>query len=92
MKYGRKICDTIVQDLAWMSENFAKYRDDIINIIKAFQACTRRLQWYCENKKASKDIKLLNSIPPLKKSLESFVLKIKKMQGPFSLDLLYLEQ
>jgi hypothetical protein len=79
MKYGRKICDTIVQDIHWMSENFVKYREDILNVIKAFQSCTRKLQWYCENKKAAKDIKLLNSIPPLKKSLESFVLKIKKM-------------
>ncbi|CAK9294915.1 unnamed protein product [Gordionus sp. m RMFG-2023] len=57
----------------------ARHSNDIQGLLKNLQRSTRYLHSICGHCKNSKDIVLLNHVPPLKKVLETFVFKVKDM-------------
>lgn len=56
-----------------------EYKDDVLMVLKKFQQFTRTIQTICNHIKASKDKALLKRVPPLKKSLESSLVRVKQM-------------
>ena len=52
---------------------------DCIGLLKDFQLSTRQLQHICSHSKLQQDVALANHVPLLKKSLETFVFRVKAM-------------
>ena len=52
-------------------------QDDVIAVLKTLQQSTRCLHHYCSHSKVEKDTRLVNHVPPLKRSLEFLVFKVK---------------
>lgn len=56
---------------------FGKNRESCIRLLKSMQQSTRYLQHVCQHSKTNKDVSLSNHVPALKKSLETFVFRVK---------------
>ena len=69
LKHGMPLLDTL----------FRSRKDDCIELLKSLQLTTRYLQHVCSYSKITKDVSLSNHVPFLKKSLESFVFRVKAM-------------
>lgn len=54
-------------------------KETVLAVLKRFQIFTRNVQILCNHVKSSKDKGLLKRIPPLKKSLEVSLLRVKQM-------------
>ena len=62
-----------------MDKLFKSHSGDCIGLLKDLQMSTRQLQHICSHSKLQKDVALSNHVPLMKKSLESFVFRVKAM-------------
>ena len=62
-----------------MDKLFKRNPGDCIGLLKDLQMSTRQLQHICSHSKLQKDVALSNHVPLMKKSLESFVFRVKAM-------------
>ena len=62
-----------------MDKLFKTNSGDCIGLLKDLQMSTRQLQHICSHSKLQKDVALSNHVPLMKKSLESFVFRVKAM-------------
>ncbi|KAI6660998.1 Fanconi anemia group D2 protein isoform X2 [Oopsacas minuta] len=60
---------------------FREKNSEVTSLLKTLQHGTRCLQHYCTHSKNLKDISLTRYVPPLRKSLEMFVFRVKAMLG-----------
>ena len=60
---------------------FRDKNNEITALLKSLQQGTRCLQHYCTHSKKLKNVSLTRYVPPLKKSLEMFVFRVKAMLG-----------
>ncbi|XP_028398344.1 Fanconi anemia group D2 protein-like isoform X2 [Dendronephthya gigantea] len=80
LKYGRLFVEAFVSlGMPALDDMLRTNKDDIHGLLKVFQQSTRSLQHFCGHSKVTKDISLTNHVPGLKKSLETFVFRVKAM-------------
>ncbi|KAK2186158.1 hypothetical protein NP493_212g05055 [Ridgeia piscesae] len=79
-KYGRQFLELVVRlGMPLLDRMFRSHRDDVQLLLKNLQLSTRSLHHLCGHSKIMKDIALTNQVPLLKKSLETFVYRVKAM-------------
>ena len=71
LKLGMPLLDFIFRDK----------NSEVTCLLKSFQQGTRCLQHYCTHSKNLKDVSLTRYVPPLRKSLETFLFRVKAMLG-----------
>ncbi|GAB6024870.1 Fanconi anemia group D2 protein [Chamberlinius hualienensis] len=62
-----------------LNDLFRAHKDDILQLFKVLQQCTRVLQNVCSHSKVSKNLNLTNKVPLLKKELERIIFNVKKL-------------
>lgn len=62
-----------------MDRLFRRKRPECVALLKDLQLSTRYLQHVCSHSKLLRDVALSNQVPALKKSLETFVFRVKAM-------------
>ena len=60
---------------------FREKNSEVTSLLKSLQQGTRCLQHYCTHSKNIKDISLTRYVPPLRKSMEMFLFRVKAMLG-----------
>ena len=71
LKLGMPLLDFIFRDK----------NSEVTSLLKSLQQGTRCLQHYCTHSKNLKDVSLTRYVPPLRKSLEMFLFRVKAMLG-----------
>ncbi|XP_077133387.1 Fanconi anemia group D2 protein isoform X2 [Ranitomeya variabilis] len=80
LKYGRQFVDTFLRvGMPLLDCCFKKHWEDVQNLLKVLQLCTRQLHHMCGHSKIHQDTGLTTHVPPLKKTLEMFVYRVKAM-------------
>lgn len=62
-----------------LEHSLLSHKEEVLGILKKFQQYTRTIQTICSHVKSTKDKKLLRWVPPLKRSLESALIRVKQM-------------
>ncbi|XP_063797494.1 Fanconi anemia group D2 protein [Pseudophryne corroboree] len=80
LKYGRQFVETFLKlGMPLLDCCFKKHREDVQNLLKILQLCTRQLHHVCGHSKTHQDTGLTTHVPLLKKTLELFVYRVKAM-------------
>ncbi|KAM5148348.1 Fanconi anemia group D2 protein [Mantella aurantiaca] len=80
LKYGRLFVETFLKaGMPLLDCSFKKHKDDVQNLLKILQLCTRQLHHMCGHSKIHQDAGLTTHVPLLKKTLEMFVYRVKAM-------------
>ncbi|KAI0237247.1 Fanconi anemia group D2 protein [Lamellibrachia satsuma] len=80
IKYGRQFMELVVRlGMPLLDRMFRSHRENAQLLLKNLQLSTRSLHHLCGHSKIMKDIALTNQVPLLKKSLETFVYRVKAM-------------
>ncbi|XP_077307692.1 Fanconi anemia group D2 protein [Lithobates pipiens] len=80
LKYGRVFLETFLKvGMPLLDCSFKKHKDDVQNLLKILQLCTRQLHHMCGHSKIHQDAGLTTHVPLLKKTLEMFVYRVKAM-------------
>ena len=80
LKASRSFLDHFFKHgMEMMDKLFNRRREDCIALLKKMQQITRYLQHVCTFSKLKKDVALSNHVPLLKKTLETFVFRVKAM-------------
>ncbi|TRY62096.1 hypothetical protein TCAL_01763 [Tigriopus californicus] len=80
LKYSRLLLDHFLKHgMPVVDRMFRKSREDSITLLKNMQQSTRLLQHACSHSKIFKDVSLAKHVPMLKKTLETFVYRVKSM-------------
>ncbi|XP_073420419.1 Fanconi anemia group D2 protein isoform X2 [Dendrobates tinctorius] len=80
LKYGRQFVETFLRvGMPLLDCCFKKHWEDVQNLLKVLQLCTRQLHHMCGHSKIHQDTVLTTHVPPLKKTLEMFVYRVKAM-------------
>ncbi|XP_072276360.1 Fanconi anemia group D2 protein-like [Pyxicephalus adspersus] len=80
LKYGRLFVETFLKlGMPLLDCSFKKHKDDVQNLLKILQLCTRQLHHMCGHSKIHRDSGLTTHVPLLKKTLEMFVYRVKAM-------------
>ncbi|XP_075040029.1 Fanconi anemia group D2 protein [Mixophyes fleayi] len=80
LKYGRQFVETFLKlGMPLLDCCFKKHREDVQNLLKILQLCTRQLHHVCGHSKIHQDTGLTTHVPLLKKTLELFVYRVKAM-------------
>ncbi|KAM3910148.1 Fanconi anemia group D2 protein [Leptodactylus fuscus] len=80
LKYGRQFVETFLRaGMPLLDYCFKKHREDVQSLLKILQLCTRQLHHMCGHSKIHQDTGLTTHVPPLKKTLEMFVYRVKAM-------------
>ncbi|KAM4022289.1 Fanconi anemia group D2 protein isoform 2-T3 [Anomaloglossus baeobatrachus] len=80
LKYGRLFVETFLRvGMPLLDYCFKKHWEDVQNLLKVLQLCTRQLHHMCGHSKIHQDTGLTTHVPPLKKTLEMFVYRVKAM-------------
>lgn len=80
LKYSRVLLDHFLKHgMPVVDRMFRKSREDSITLLKNMQQSTRLLQHACSHSKIFKDVSLAKHVPMLKKTLETFVYRVKAM-------------
>nr|DBA18309.1 TPA: hypothetical protein GDO54_016574 [Pyxicephalus adspersus] len=80
IKYGRLFVETFLKlGMPLLDCSFKKHKDDVQNLLKILQLCTRQLHHMCGHSKIHRDSGLTTHVPLLKKTLEMFVYRVKAM-------------
>ncbi|XP_053545393.1 Fanconi anemia group D2 protein [Bombina bombina] len=80
LKYGRLFVETFLKlGMPLLDYCFKKHREDVQSLLKTLQLSTRQLHHMCGHSKIRQDTGLTNHVPLLKKTLESFVFRVKAM-------------
>ncbi|XP_056381247.1 Fanconi anemia group D2 protein isoform X2 [Hyla sarda] len=80
LKYGRQFVETFLRvGMPLLDCCFKKCWEDVQSLLKILQLCTRQLHHMCGHSKIHQDTGLTTHVPPLKKTLEMFVYRVKAM-------------
>lgn len=80
LKYGRQFVDMFLkQGMPLLDDVFRNHISEVQNLLKTLQLSNRFLQHVCSHSKVTKDIILTKQVPPMKRTLESFVYRVKAM-------------
>ena len=80
IKYARPFIDHFLKHAMPLLDKLFKNRSgDCIGLLKDVQLSTRQLHHICSHSKLQQDVALSNHVPMLKKSLETFVYRVKAM-------------
>ncbi|XP_071959822.1 Fanconi anemia group D2 protein-like [Antedon mediterranea] len=80
LKQGQKFIDVFLRSgMPILDKMFRLKKDDVLNMLKTLQHSTRMLHHICSHSKSVGDIALVAHVPPMKRSLESFVYRVKVM-------------
>lgn len=80
MRAGRTFVDIFSKScLSFLKENFKEYRNSVVQICKMHQKPTRILQTFCAHSKFTRDSSLTGLVPPLRKSLELLLYRVKDL-------------
>lgn len=80
LKYSRILIDNFIKSGMPICEKlFSHYQDDIVSLLKHLQVSTRQLQHLTCHSKVLKDVSLCKQVPPLKRSMESLLFRVKGM-------------
>jgi Fanconi anemia group D2 protein len=66
-----------MEELALPTSTFTEEFLNFDRLLKSIQQSTRYLQHVCQHSKTNKDVSLSNHVPAIKKSLETFVFRVK---------------
>uniref|UniRef100_S4RPK0 FA complementation group D2 n=1 Tax=Petromyzon marinus TaxID=7757 RepID=S4RPK0_PETMA len=81
LKYGRLFVEAFLKKgMPLLDCTFKKYKDEIYShLLKNLQLSTRQLHHMCGHSKVNHNVNLMNCVPQLKRTLESFVYRVKAM-------------
>lgn len=80
MRAGRSFVDVFLRScLPFLKEQFKDHRGSVIQICKMHQKPTRLLQTFCAHSKFTRDSSLTGLVPPLRKSLELLLYRVKDL-------------
>jgi hypothetical protein len=80
LKHAKDAIDLTISRVIPRFERVLKEdKDRVLAVLKRFQQYTRTIQTFCNHIKANKDKTLLKRVPPLKRSLETSLLRVKQM-------------
>lgn len=80
LKHSKEAIDMTISRVIPRFERVLKDdKDRVLAALKRFQQYTRTIQAFCNHIKAIKDKTLLKRVPPLKRSLEASLLRVKQM-------------
>lgn len=80
MRAGRTMVDLFLKIcLPFLKETFGEHRSSVIQMCKMHQKPTRALQTFCAHSKSVRDISLTGLVPPLRKSLELLLYRVKDL-------------
>ncbi|CDF77490.1 unnamed protein product [Chondrus crispus] len=80
MRAGRTFVELFLKScLPFLKENFKEHRSAVVQICKAHQKPTRVLQTFCAHSKFTRDSSLTGLVPPLRKSLELLLYRVKDL-------------
>ena len=80
IKSGRQFLDHFLKHgMPMLDVLFRRRSEDCVTLLKNLQQSTRYLQHVCNHSKTSKDVSLTNHVPLLKRSLETFLFRVKLM-------------
>lgn len=80
MKAGRTMVDMFVKScVPFLKEKFREHRSKVVQLCKMHQKPTRILQTFCAHSKSIRDTSLTGLVPPLRKSLELLLYKVKEL-------------
>nr|XP_032827661.1 Fanconi anemia group D2 protein isoform X2 [Petromyzon marinus] len=80
LKYGRLFVEAFLKKgMPLLDCTFKKYKDEVNGLLKNLQLSTRQLHHMCGHSKVNHNVNLMNCVPQLKRTLESFVYRVKAM-------------
>lgn len=80
MRAGRTFVDIFLKTcLPFLKEHFSEHRSSVVQICKIHQKPTRILQTFCAHSKRTRDTSLTGLVPPLRKSLELLLYRVKDL-------------
>lgn len=80
MRAGRALVDIFLKScLPFLKERYREHRGSVIQICKMHQKPTRILQTFCAHSKFTRDTSLTGLVPPLRKSLELLLYRVKDL-------------
>lgn len=80
MRSGRLFVEEFIKScLPFLKENFAHHRKTVLRILKSQQKATRLLQVFCAHSKSIRETSLTTLVPPLRRSLELLLYRVKEM-------------
>uniref|UniRef100_S4RPK5 FA complementation group D2 n=1 Tax=Petromyzon marinus TaxID=7757 RepID=S4RPK5_PETMA len=80
LKYGRLFVEAFLKKgMPLLDCTFKKYKEEVFGLLKNLQLSTRQLHHMCGHSKVNHNVNLMNCVPQLKRTLESFVYRVKAM-------------
>lgn len=80
MRAGRTFVEVFLKScLPFLKEQFKDHRGSVVQICKMHQKPTRMLQTFCAHSKFTRDSSLTGLVPPLRKSLELLLYRVKDL-------------
>ncbi|XP_033118611.1 Fanconi anemia group D2 protein-like [Anneissia japonica] len=80
LKHGQKFIDVFLRSgMPVLDKVFRHKKEEVLNLLKTLQHSTRMLHHICSHSKAVCDVSLIAHVPVMKRSLESFVYRVKAM-------------
>ncbi|KJE91160.1 hypothetical protein CAOG_002337 [Capsaspora owczarzaki ATCC 30864] len=80
VKGGRQFVDTFLKvGMPFIDVHFIEMREPMTEMFKKLQQATRSLQMVCGHTKVVRDVSVLAQVPPLRKSLETLIFRVKVM-------------
>lgn len=80
LKHSKEAIDLVISRVIPRLERaLLEDKERVLAVLKRFQQFTRTLQTFCNHIKATKDKGLLKRVPPVKRSLEASLLRVKQM-------------
>ncbi|ELR12879.1 Fanconi anemia complementation group D2 family protein [Acanthamoeba castellanii str. Neff] len=79
LRRGRTFLDRFMKVMPFLSAHFLGHQEEILSTFKSLQQATRTLQALCAHSKVEKLVVLVNLVPPMRRSLELLLYKVKAM-------------
>ncbi|KAG1702371.1 Fanconi anemia group D2 protein [Nymphon striatum] len=80
INYGRQVVELFLKHaMPLLDKLFRNQQEDVLNLLKKLQLCTRFLQHVCSHSKVCKDVTLTNHVPFIRKALETLLFRVKAM-------------
>lgn len=80
MRTGRTLVELFMKTcLPFLKQKFSDYPTEVVQICRSHQKPTRVLQSFCAHSKAIRDTSLTGLVPPLRKSLELLLYRVKEI-------------
>lgn len=80
MRAGKTLVDAFLKSwVPYLKEHYKEHRPSVVAVCKMHQKPTRLLQTFCAHSKYTRDTSLTGLVPPLRKSLELLLYRVKDM-------------